>query len=92
MTAPPSTKPEQRVEDEVARPWKVVLWNDPVNLIEYVVFVLRKLFGHSLEEATKLTMEVHNGGRAIVARGPREKSEFDCYRLHHHGLWATLEK
>jgi len=92
VTAPASTRPDEDLAADVARPWNVVLWNDPVNLTEYVVFVLRKLFGHSLEKATKLTMQVHHGGRAVVASGPREKSEFDCYRLHHHGLWATLEK
>ena len=72
--------------------WKVVVWNDPVNLIEYVAYVLRKLFGHSEEKAMKLTMQVHHEGRAIVADGPREQAEMDCYRLHHHGLWATLER
>ncbi len=73
-------------------PWNVVVWNDPVNLMEYVVYVFRKLFGHSEEEATRLMLAVHHEGRAIVACGPREKSEVDCYRLHHYGLWATLEK
>ena len=75
-----------------AEVWKVVVWNDPVNLMEYVVFVLRKLFGHSKEKATQLMLAVHNEGRAIVADGPREKAELDCYRLHHHGLWATMEQ
>jgi ATP-dependent Clp protease adaptor protein ClpS len=28
-------------------PWQVIVWNDPVNLMDYVAFVLRKLFGHS---------------------------------------------
>lgn len=80
------------VADSVAVVWKVVLWNDPVNLIEYVVWVLRSLFGHSEEKATELTMQVHHEGRAIVADGPLERAEVDCLRLHRHGLWATLEK
>jgi ATP-dependent Clp protease adaptor protein ClpS len=74
------------------RPWQVVVWNDPVNLMSYVVHVFRKLFGHSKEKATRLMLQVHNEGRAVVASGPREKAELDCYRLHHHGLWATLER
>jgi ATP-dependent Clp protease adaptor protein ClpS len=37
-------------------------------------------------------LQVHNEGRAIVASGPLEKAEADCHRLHHHGLWATLER
>jgi ATP-dependent Clp protease adaptor protein ClpS len=78
--------------DEIQRPWQVVVWNDPVNLMSYVVFVFRKLFGFPEEKATRLMLAVHHEGRAVVASGPREKSELDCYRLHHHGLWATLEK
>lgn len=78
--------------DELQRPWQVVVWNDPVNLMTYVVYVFRKLFGFSEGEATRLMLAVHHEGKAVVASGPREKSELDCYRLHHYGLWATLEK
>jgi ATP-dependent Clp protease adaptor protein ClpS len=82
------------IEDEVGldHPWQVVVWNDPVNLMDYVVWVLRKLFGHSIEEATRLMLAVHNEGRATVSEGQREQAEMDCYRLHQFGLWATIEK
>lgn len=70
----------------------MVVWNDPVNLMSYVVYVLRRLFGHNKEKATQLMLRVHNHGRAVVAHGPREKAELDCHRLHHHGLWATIER
>lgn len=96
MTTRPLTRPaEVEVpDDEVIEdlPWQVVVWNDPVNLMDYVVWVLRKLFGHPLEEATRLMLQVHHEGRAIVAQGPREQAEIDCYRLHQHGLWATVEQ
>ena len=78
--------------DATARSWQVVVWNDPVNLMSYVVWVFRKLFGHPEPEATRLMLQVHQEGRAIVSSGPLEKAESDCHRLHHHGLWATLEK
>lgn len=68
------------------------MWNDPVNLMSYVVWVFRKLFGHSEEKATRLMLQVHNEGKAVVSSGPLEKAELDCHRLHHHGLWATLEQ
>jgi ATP-dependent Clp protease adaptor protein ClpS len=77
---------------DTEKPWQVVVWNDPINLMSYVVLVLRKLFGYSEEKATKLMLAVHHEGRAVVSSGPLEKAELDCYRLHHHGLWATLEK
>lgn len=78
--------------DATVHPWQVVVWNDPVNLMSYVVWVFRKLFGHPETEATRLMLQVHHEGRAIVSSGPLEKAELDCHRLHHHGLWATLEK
>jgi ATP-dependent Clp protease adaptor protein ClpS len=73
-------------------PWIVIVWNDPINLMSYVTFVLQKLFGYSVEKATKLMLEVHNNGRSVVSDGPREKAELDVFRLHEHGLWATMEK
>ena len=95
---PARVEPDRSVTGEpgdesiAAHDWNVVVWNDPVNLMSYVVLVFRKLFGHSEERATQLMLDVHHRGRAIVTFGPREKAEFDCYRLHHHGLWATLEE
>lgn len=72
--------------------WDVVVWNDPVNLMSYVVWVFRSLFGYAEEEATRLMLQVHHEGRAVVDSGPREQAEMSAFRLHHHGLWATLEK
>jgi ATP-dependent Clp protease adaptor protein ClpS len=80
---------EQRHDD---RPWIVVVWNDPINLMSYVAFVFRKLFGYSEPEATRLMLQVHEEGKAIVSSGTREKAEHDVARLHAHGLWATLRQ
>lgn len=77
---------------DIDKPWQVVVWNDPVNTMGYVVYVFRKLFGYDEAKATKLMLQVHHEGRAIVSDGPREKAELDCFRLHNHGLWATVEQ
>lgn len=80
-------------EDQAAdRPWVVIVWNDPINLMSYVTFVLQKLFGYPLEVAEKLMLQVHYDGRAVVSNGPREKAELDVFRLHEHGLWATMQQ
>ena len=92
MTTKPLDAPVVDSDLKTDLPWQVIVWNDPVNLMDYVVFVLRKLFGHSLPEATKLMLAVHNEGRASVSQGPREQAEMDCYRLHQYGLWATVEQ
>ena len=73
-------------------PWIVIVWNDPINLMSYVVYVFQKLFGYPREKATKLMMDVHERGKAVVSTGGREKAEMDVYRLHEHGLWATMQK
>ena len=73
------------------RPWLVIVWNDPINLMSYVTYVFQKLFGYSKEKATKLMLDVHHKGRAVVSSGTRERAELDVFRLHEHGLWATME-
>ena len=88
----PLDRPSDEQRAEPVHPWQVVVWNDPVNLMSYVVWVFRRLFGYPVEEATRLMLRVHHEGRAVVSSGPLEKAELDCYRLHHHGLWATLER
>jgi ATP-dependent Clp protease adaptor protein ClpS len=86
---------DRPVEDEATRldrVWVVIVWNDPINLMSYVTFVFQKLFGYSRDKATKLMLDVHQKGRAVVSNGSREKAEFDVSRLHAHGLWATMQQ
>jgi ATP-dependent Clp protease adaptor protein ClpS len=81
--------------DEAAQPdlpWLVIVWNDPINLMTYVTYVLQKLFGYSHARAEKLMWDVHTKGKAVVSSGGREKAEFDTFRLHAHGLWATMQR
>lgn len=73
------------------KPWQTIVWNDPVNLMSYVTYVFQKLFGYSREQATKLMLDVHHKGRAIVSSGSKEKVEGDVARLHAAGLWATMQ-
>ena len=97
MPAPATiTRPEIEAESGVSEstdmPWVVLVWNDPINLMSYVTFVLQKLFGYSLEKATERMLDVHHKGKAVVSSGPREKMEMHVFRLHEHGLWATMQK
>ena len=89
---------DERLDEDVGedvdteRPWIVLVWNDPINLMSYVAFVFRKLFGYSRQKADKLMLDVHHKGRAVVSSGTREKAEMDVFRLHEHGLWATMQQ
>jgi ATP-dependent Clp protease adaptor protein ClpS len=91
--APEKTRDEESFDETSPdKPWLVIVWNDPINLMSYVTWVLQQLFGYPLEKATKLMLDVHHKGKAVVSSGSREKAELDCYRLHAHGLWATVSK
>ncbi|HWL37212.1 MAG TPA: ATP-dependent Clp protease adapter ClpS [Frankiaceae bacterium] len=83
-------EPDEDVDRDT--PWVTIVWNDPINLMSYVTYVFQKLFGYSQEKATKLMLDVHQKGRAVVSSGAKEQMEFDVARLHAAGLWATLQQ
>ncbi len=72
--------------------WVTIVWDDPVNLMSYVTYVLMELFGFSKAKAQELMMKVHTEGKAVVSTGSREEMEHDVARLHEYGLWATLQR
>ena len=73
-------------------PWNVIVLDDPVNLVRYVVFVLMKIFGYNERKSTVMTMQVHRHGRSIVWSGEREKAEFYVQQLQSHQLKSIMEK
>ena len=91
-------KTADKIEEEIRAifsgdtPWVTIVWDDPVNLQTYVVYVFMELFGYSKASATELMLKVHNEGKAIVSTGSREEMEHDVARLHEYGLWATLQR
>ncbi len=93
IETPVEVREEEREDDRVRdRPWVVIVWNDPINLMSYVTLVLQRLFGYTRSKATTLMLQVHNDGKAIVSTGTRERAEHDVARLHAHGLWATMRQ
>ena len=84
---------EVDVDDEVVpdRPWIVLVWNDPINLMSYVTHVFMTVFGYPKSKAEKLMLDVHHRGRAVVSSGTRERMELDVTTLHGYGLWATTQ-
>ncbi len=92
---PSSTRKVDPVIDEsgtAQTPWQAIVWNDPVNLMSYVTYVLQKLFGYPEPKATALMLDVHHKGKAAVSSGDKEKIETDVAKLHAAGLWATMQR
>lgn len=83
----PSTATAPRVADA----WRVVVLNDPVNLMSYVVMVFKKVFGFDETRARKHMLEVHEQGRSVVWTGVREQAEAYVFTLQQWHLTAVIE-
>lgn len=88
----PVLEPDVHGRTEQDRPWKVIVWNDPINLMSYVTWVFQTLFGYDKAKAHRLMREVHEDGRSVVWSGARERAEAYCSALHEKSLWATMER
>ncbi|AHF89999.1 hypothetical protein OpiT1DRAFT_04017 [Opitutaceae bacterium TAV1] len=92
-SSPPqeSPGPETQVHLTPDGHWRVVVINDPVNLMSYLVLVLRKVLGIDEDTARKYMMAVHEDGRAAVWSGLREKAEHYAFSLQQWHLNAIIE-
>lgn len=76
---------------QLADVWRVVVLNDPVNLMSYVVMVFKKVLGFDELKARKHMLEVHELGRSIVWSGVREQAEAYAFNLQQWHLTAVIE-
>ena len=72
--------------------WQVLVLNDPVNLMSYVVKVFQKVFGFSAQRAERHMIEVHRDGQSILWVGERERAEMYVQELQQWQLTAKLER
>jgi ATP-dependent Clp protease adaptor protein ClpS len=84
------TRPETVEQAAIDEPWLTIVWNDPINLMDYVTYVFQRVFGYTKSKAEKLMLDVHHKGKAVVASGAREAMERNAETLHGYGLWATV--
>lgn len=83
-----ATATETQLQDQ----WHVVVLNDPVNLMSYVVMVFKKVFGYDETRARKHMLEVHEQGRSVLWTGVREQAEAYVFTLQQWHLTAVLER
>lgn len=83
--------PIEAPQAQLAGMWRVVVLNDPVNRMSYVVMVLRRVFGFDEESARRHMLEVHESGRSIVWAGTREQAEAHVFALQQWHLTAIVQ-
>ena len=76
----------------LGKPWTLLVWDDPVNLMTYVTWVFTSYFGFPREKAERLMLQVHTEGKAAVASGTREEIERHLEAMHGYGLQATMQQ
>jgi ATP-dependent Clp protease adaptor protein ClpS len=82
---------EEKIKEAFEKNWNVIVWNDPVNLMSWVVFVFMKVLGFNKQKAAKHMLEVHQLGKSLVATESREKAELYHEQIQAHGLSVTIE-
>ena len=87
----PAPEVAGRTELELSGVWRVVVLNDPVNLMSYVVMIFKKVFGFTETVARRHMLEVHEQGRSVVWSGLREKAEAYVFTLQQWHLTAVIE-
>src|SRR4051794_36075531 len=83
----PDVVPDQETETRTRRqpPYAVILHNDDVNTMPFVVMVLRKVFGYTVEKCVELMLEAHDKGRSVVWVGALEVAELKADQIRSCG-------
>jgi ATP-dependent Clp protease adaptor protein ClpS len=82
-----SAKPQAAVKPRSKQlpPYHVVLLNDDDHTYEYVIEMLKSLFGHKEEEGYRLAKVVNGDGRAVVFTTHKELAELKRDQIHSFG-------
>ena len=82
QTAPPALEP----------PWHVILLDDDMHTLEYVIVMLHDIFGHSHELGRRMADEVSSSGRVIVATVHKELAELRQQQIEEYGPDPLIPK
>ncbi|MBC8350857.1 MAG: ATP-dependent Clp protease adaptor ClpS [Planctomycetes bacterium] len=80
----------------------VVLWDDNEHTYDYVIQMMRELFGFVEEQGMQIAAAVDHAGRAVCLTTTREHAELKRDQIHAYGkdglirqcrgsMWASIE-
>ncbi|PDW04545.1 Clp protease ClpS [Candidatus Viridilinea mediisalina] len=69
--------------EDLEKPYRVIVQNDDVTPMDFVVMVLRVFFGLAINQAMRVMLTAHNEGRALVTALPYEEAQERVYQAHH---------
>jgi len=81
----PEVETEERQETRRQPPYHVILVNDDDHTFDYVIRMLKELFGYQEERGFLMAVEVHEKGRVIVCTTSMERAELKRDQIHAYG-------
>jgi ATP-dependent Clp protease adaptor protein ClpS len=99
----PARRPGPAAAKPARQPrYHVILWNDDDHTYDYVIAMLRTLFGHPEATAFKMAEEVDSRGRVVVLTTTKEHAELKRDQIHGYGadrliarskgsMWSSIE-
>jgi len=79
------SRPEQERKPKRQPRYNVVLWDDDEHTYEYVIRMMKELFGHSSEKGFQIAEQVDRAGKAICLTTTREHAELKRDQIHAYG-------
>ena len=80
-TTVPEILPHDETRTRRVPPYNVILLNDDFHSFDFVVMVLRKVYGVTQERGLQLALQAHETGRAVVWTGPKEGAELKVEQM-----------
>lgn len=91
-TTLPDADVEQDQQTRRQPPYNVILLNDDDHTYEYVIEMLRALFGYPIEKGYELAKVVDTKGRAVVCTTSLERAELKRDQIHAYGPDARIPR
>ena len=70
-------------EEELERPYRVIIHNDNITTFEFVIAVLVNIFELPVDRAVHITYEAHTKGNAYVATLPLEEAKSKVFKAQY---------
>src|ERR1051325_9343614 len=83
---------ESKAKSALEPGYLVICWNDPVNFMDYVTHVFRKVFGWPKPKAEFHMLQVHEKGKSVLTRESMEKAEHYVHQLQTYSVAVTMER
>lgn len=85
-------EPQTKSKLDVLPPWNIILWNDEINPIEFIVEKVAEIATLTKENAEIKAVEAHKEGKSLLLTTHKEKAELIIEQFESYKITVTMEK